>query len=115
MITPMLQTPVKKGGSGCLRAGHANLLPAGSTKISADGNLASKLARLAGEADSIRYYNNDKMIYNDDKTYAMMIMTKVYLNMKTPASTQIHKDANVGHPQPDRNYLWTFLPIFLPL
>ena len=103
----MLQTPVKKGGSGCLRAGHANLLPAGSTKISADGNLASKLARLAGEADSIRYYNNDKMIYNDDKT--------VYLNMKTPASTQIHKDANVGHPPPDRNYLWTFLPIFLPL
>jgi len=37
-----------------LRPHAANLLPAGSTKISADGNLASKLARLAGEADSIR-------------------------------------------------------------
>ena len=50
VLNPDLQTPVKKG-SGCLRA-HANLLP--SVKISADGNLASKLARLAGEADSIR-------------------------------------------------------------
>ena len=29
--------------------------PVGSTRISADGNLASKLARLAGEADSIRW------------------------------------------------------------
>ena len=47
------QTPVKKG-SGCLRPHASSLLPAGSMRISADGNLASKLARLAGEADSIR-------------------------------------------------------------
>ena len=54
VLNPHLQTPVKKG-SGCLRA-HASLLP--SVKISADGNLASKLARLAGEADSIRWCNH---------------------------------------------------------
>ena len=64
----MLQTPVKKGGSGCLRPHAANLLPAGSTKISADGNLASKLARLAGEADSIRYLTN--FVYVDMGTTA---------------------------------------------
>jgi hypothetical protein len=47
------QTPVKKA-PGC--GGRPQVVhPAASTRISADGNLAFKLARLAGEADSIRW------------------------------------------------------------
>ena len=57
-----LQTPIKKL-SGRLNAIGTSDLPAQSLNISAaDGDLASKLARLAGEADTIKQKMSDGKI-----------------------------------------------------